>query len=62
MRCISVSSRVIIYDKMKRNPLGDEREKSIISYRFPLKRIIKHHENDAYNYRCERTNNESLIT
>lgn len=71
---------VIIYNKMKRNPLADvmtkkrerkrERERKrqdkrpvkSISYRFSLKRIIKHRENDAYNYAAERTNNGSLIT
>lgn len=42
---------VIIYSKMKRNPLAVvTRERKSVSYCFSLKRIIKHHENDAYNY------------
>lgn len=42
---------VIIYSKMKRNPFAAlTRERKSVSYRFSLKRIIKHHENDVYNY------------
>lgn len=39
------------YGKMKRNPSATMmRERKSITYHFSLKRIIKHHESDAYNY------------